>query len=259
MSQFCDKCEVQVADLDRICCDQCSKCFHPICAGLSRQEAICIKAKDRKISFYCDKCKSLINSITNLNAIVVELKDQIDKLNTDFKDLKTKFDSQKTAIDKDAVKTQTASGDINMIAELMEEVNEREIRSKNVLIFNMPESLKTTKDERHEDDALRATNIITTCSSVDISNLRTYRLGKYNASRNRPMKVIMESRSDVIKVLQNKRKVNIDNVKIGPDQTKMQQKHFKDLANQINELKRNGVTNKIIKYINGIPRIVTKN
>lgn len=73
------------------------------------------------------------------------------------------------------------------------------------------------------------------------------------------MKVIMESRSDVIKVLQNKRKVNIDNVKIGPDQTKMQQKHFKDLANQINELKRNGVTNKIIKYINGIPRIVTKN
>lgn len=258
MNIICVKCEVQAPDLDRICCDQCSKCFHSICAGLSRQEALCVRAKDRKISFYCDKCKSLINSITNLNIIVGELRDQIDKLNKDFGDLKIKYEAQKTVGDNDAEKTQTAS-DINNITQLMEEVNEREIRSKNVLIFNLPESSKPTKDERREDDALRSSNIITTCSNVNLNILQVHRLGRYNASIKRPIKIILESRADVIKILQNKSKINIGNVKIGPDQTKMQQNHFKDLVKQINELRTKGVTNKIIKYINGIPRIVTKN
>lgn len=43
---------------------------------------------------------SLIDSITNLNAIVSDLKNQFDKLNEELGNLKLKYDEQKTIMDK---------------------------------------------------------------------------------------------------------------------------------------------------------------
>lgn len=47
-------------------------------------------------------------------------------------------------------KTQSNNENIN-ISQLIEEVNEREIRSRNILIFNLPESMKSTNTDRKED------------------------------------------------------------------------------------------------------------
>ena len=83
MSTKCKQCgEGPVKDSDRVFCDICRKPYHMRCAGLSRQEASCLRINERRITFFCENCnvldtiKQLKNDVEDLRNEILKLKEQ---------------------------------------------------------------------------------------------------------------------------------------------------------------------------------------
>ncbi|CAK1580098.1 unnamed protein product [Parnassius mnemosyne] len=69
---------------------------------------------------------------------------------------------------------------LNVQEEIVAELNERTMRSKNIIIAGVPESKSTNLNERYEEDKTAVLNIIKTTLLGDVTEpQKIYRLGKY--------------------------------------------------------------------------------
>lgn len=97
-----------------------------------------------------------------------------------------------------------------------------------------------------------------------MESVRCTRLGANvpgNICRNpRPLLVSLSSRAEVLHVLKNRPKVKFEGklVQVKSDQTAMQRKQWADARAALNEKKKNGDTDWVIKYNNGVPQVVKK-
>ena len=85
-----------------------------------------------------------------------------------------------------------------------------------------------------------------------------FRLAKVNTTTCSPSKIIFNTPEEAYSVLPNKKNLN-NGIKIQPDSTPMQRDYFNSIKVQLRKLHENGNTNKTIRFINRVPRIVTKN
>lgn len=83
------------------------------------------------------------------------------------------------------------------------------------------------------------------------------RIGKYKPDVNRSIKVTFESEETTKLIFRNKNKLTDTDVKIFPDQTPYQQTYFKKLKEELNRRTANGEGNLKIKYIKGVPQIIS--
>lgn len=91
---------------------------------------------------------------------------------------------------------------------------------------------------------------------------KALRMGKpnQNSTRPRPLKVIFTSPSDALAVLRNKKHLppEYGHISIYDDKTIRQQEYFKKQKAILEQRKKNGETNLIIRFVKGIPVIDQK-
>jgi len=105
------------------------------------------------------------------------------------------------------------------------EISDRQSRSRNIILFNIPE----TPNQTNSDDKNYVSNIF---KKIDLSiePINIIRLGKIT-NKCRPIRATLPNQHDVYDVLKNKRKlinsVDFKIISISTDTTMLQRKHLK--------------------------------
>lgn len=160
-------------------------------------------------------------------------------------------------LESDMQKLKTSSHESSVpYEEILAELNEQNLRKKNIIMTGIEEPHSTNPKERHDYvtmEVLKHLNqILENCSEP----IKIIRVGKYKQNVNRPVKVFFESEETVKFILRNKTKVSNDAIKMFADQTPYQQIQYKNLKDELNQRTSNGEENLRIKYIKGVPKIL---
>ena len=220
-------------------CDICRKNVHHDCAGLSRLEVQCIRSNSGKIHFYCNK--------SDIVSTIIELKAEVDGLKKELIDLKNQ---RIEATDSDPQKK--LSDD-----EIIAEVEERNRRANNLILFHLPESNENTGNLRKSDNLSRCINTVFPHDKMDnVSILSCIRLGKYNADKIRPLKIIFGNFPQALGAVKSYKFTN--NLYLNRDLTPRQQNLSYLVRSEYKHRKQQGEVDIVLKYYNGIPKIVKK-
>lgn len=146
----------------------------------------------------------------------------------------------------------------------IEEMNERERRKFNIIIFKIPESVEPEPLRRKAHDTSLVTELFTSIGSeVDCRELKVHRLGSRLANKDRPVRVVMRSEGEVRKILSNAHKAmntpQFRNFIISSDKTPRQQSQYQDLKRQMFDRLKKGEKDLRIRYVSGVPKIIHLN
>lgn len=206
-------------------------------------EIQCLKVKERRLIYYCNSCSDFKEQLATLNG----LRETVAELEKEVKSLKG-ANVNNLGVVSDCAQNLD-------VTQIITELQDRQSRESNVLIFNLEESTITDRQERRRAISANLCSIIHSIDdSIDVSNIKFFRLGKYVEGKIRPLKVTLSSKVDALAILKNKKRIS-GNLKIQSDLTPMQQKHLRDLRAKLRDLNQGG-ENKTIKYIKGVPQIV---
>lgn len=142
--------------------------------------------------------------------------------------------------------------------DIYSEFQERAERNKNIIIVGIPEQHGRNFEERRELDTTLSVNVVNAMYPTCPKPERVLRVGKYDPAKNRPIKVCYNSHETVKNILRNKTSFKDENIKIYSDQTPNQKKYLMDLQNQLKLRQEKGEENITIKYIRGVPKIITQ-
>lgn len=238
MSQICKTCTLQVnSKSPGLQCIFCMDFYHIKCIKITKTQLDVLSSINGCI-WKCTGCTSLKSDNDKLINIIESLQQTVNSLKNEIRELR---DAQKK---------------VNITDSIINEISDRQKREKNIIIYKLKEQ-DGTSTEKKTADLLTVKNIIKTISpDICVNDIKTFRLGKSD-NRHAPVKVMLSSREDVLKILRNKRKLKDSNynVHISTDQTKMQQEYFSKLKSELSERKQNGEPDLYIKYVNGIPNI----
>lgn len=164
----------------------------------------------------------------------------------------------KLEIENIALKKELESLKANANADdVIEEVLDRERRQKNVIIYNLPESTHASGDIRNNYDGELVGNIIRHLE-IDCKPIKMFRLTAQQGKR-RPLKVILESRDQVLSIFKNKSKLknvpDFSDVSITGDLTSMQRAEFRRVRDELQLRRNNGESELYIRYLNNRPTI----
>lgn len=154
---------------------------------------------------------------TKLNDFMDKILQQIETINDKIKKLENE-----NQLMRDELKNTKSDQNADII---INEISDRERRSRNVLIFNLKESEHSNTIERINYDM----NAFKRISSqiLDIDPVKVVRLGKTSNKGTRPLKVTLPSRENVLALLRNKAKVIDNNIKLKADLTDLQRNELK--------------------------------
>ncbi|CAF4833004.1 unnamed protein product [Pieris macdunnoughi] len=116
--------------------------------------------------------------------------------------------------------------------ELIQEVNERNKRKKNIIMAGLPEQNTNNLRENMLKDETDIFNIFRALTEDVPKPIKIIRLGKYNPTKIRRVKVFYNSSDTVKFLLQNKSKLP-STIQIFSDQTPAQQKFLKNLKEEL--------------------------
>lgn len=142
--------------------------------------------------------------------------------------------------------------------DLITELQERSERSKNIVIIGIPEQYSEKKEERQMNDRLKIDEVLKLIYPECPKPQKIFRLGKYNAKRSRPLKVCFDSQIIAKTILRNKVNFKEENFRIYSDQTPQQREFLIHIKNELKQRQNAGEDNLIIKYIKGVPKIISK-
>lgn len=227
---------------------------------------------DETAMHYISEAKNLI---TNLNILINDQsnrfnKEQIAKLTPKFSEimgtigqmavrmgsLEGEIKSYKMIMSNQPAQSQSNFNQNNFI-EAISEMEERRERSKNVVVFNIPESKAPTMAQRIEEDTKSTAQMINRIEPIANSDiLRIYRLGTSREGACRPIKVELRDFSQAKRLLKSKSTLP-NGLKLKQDLTLKQRAYLTDLRNELESRMKSGEVNLTIKYINSLPKIVS--
>jgi hypothetical protein len=186
------------------------------------------------LKFFCEQCQK------GLSEVPLLIK-KIDELQRDIENLK----------ENNATKKQAAGP-----FDVLQEVNEREIRARNVIMYDIPESNAEEAGQRIQYDKEEAAKIIKSITDVPTDKIKVFRLGRVQPGqvKSRPLKVILQRREHALQILKSKKKLNKPNIK--GDLTKAERDHLKCLRDELKGRQDRGEGDITIKYVRGCPKIV---
>lgn len=252
---MCNGCSTPVAN--PITCPSCgisphpgasclTRCSRPWMQGklLSRAESSSSKAPS---SLYRDGESALIAEMSELlGAKFTKLESELRVFQSNLELLDTALGSVRSKVD--SLETRIKSKEETLAAEAIEEIAKRSRRAKNLILFNVPESDPPT--------GLSAVKEILRNIQEDFCNagVSVRRLGRNpNTDRPRPICVVFPSSTTRIAVLRGRSRYK-GPVRLAQDQTQMQRTYLSNLGNKLRDLND---PLKTIKYVNGVPRIVS--
>lgn len=221
------------------------------------------KSQTQKVDKISDDVSTIKQQVNDVNSTLNSIiKDQQD-LKTEVANLNKQSDVTRDKIK--AIETDIGSlknGDTTRISsdflcnEVIQESQERSIRSKNIILIGVPEPEVGSPETRRGSDKTKALNILTPILKNSADLVYTYRLGKYAPGKTRHMKLCFSSQDCAKNILRNKNKITDITVKLFSDSTPNQQKHLKLLKEELNRRTQCGEKNLTIKYVKGIPKII---
>lgn len=216
----------------KIKCNSCSREICVKCSELSATEMRVLGLQSSKIKYYCADCEEGLLSVPVLRNRISALENELAN-----------------------IKTQCTMG-LNMDA-VLQEMDERQYRSKNVIIFGINESASSSTEDRKKHDKLQVQKALEKIPDVDMEKSIVVRLGKPadNSAKPRPVKVILQNKHQAINVLKNKKKLP-QNISASSDKTPYQRDQLRKLREELAERTDSGEKDLTIKYIKSVPRIV---
>lgn len=147
----------------------------------------------------------------------------------------------------------------NNICGIIAEMNDQNLREKNIIICNFPESEATTQTDIMKDDTASIKKIIFDLdNSTNSLDLKVYRIGKRDTNKPRGVKVEFPE-SKWPKILLSKKHSLKNNIRMYPDQSVAQRNYLNNLRIELKDRQSSGEQDITIKYINNHPTIVKLN
>lgn len=233
---------------DAVCmvkCSICKKLFKNTCVDITANEVRVLNA-NKGYDWSCLRCREFGNEIKDLKALILKLQDDIQTLK---------------AVNNES-KTEPSS---TFFEEIIEEINERNKRQRNVVIFGVTEPNQNLSNEARENsDKAEVSDILhTVLPELNTNNIKPIRLGRFITEKIRPIKIRLDNEVDVIKVIRHSNTLKNsrfnNKVFISVDRTPRQLEYFKKIKDELNRRKNAGENNIKIKYVNGIPKIISLN
>ncbi|CAG9760003.1 unnamed protein product [Ceutorhynchus assimilis] len=243
MTDLCSECKLVITALDSVSCDSCSRLFHKkVCSGLNASEIKVMELKGaRQLKFFCPECQSGMKMVPTLIKAVEELRQEIDDLK------KTPVMQTPPNI---PVPSNTPVLNYNE-ADIFVELQERQNRANNLMIFNVPEGNNSEPDS---DQVKKLISILSDTNSPQPRVLQTLRMGKPNKNNFRASRLTLESPAEVQKLIKCGHKLKDEKVFISFDLTAKERERHKLLQTEFRTRKANG-ENVVIRYQNRIPSI----
>lgn len=281
------------------CESECDRWFHASCAGISDVEYRKLSSDDKK-KWFCNRfdCTevgrhplnilisnfetistqmaamlSKLNDLTTIPNDISSINDSLVQVNEKLSNLEPRIiDSEKRiqALEDEVRVLKTSnSADPTNIESVLEEINDRERRTRNILIYNLPESTSNTTSSKLEHDKnliSKLTSTFCTSDSID-SSFKCHRIGQPSKDKNkpRPIKVMFKDPSVVThfwKKFDQSRIAGIypdsQNVSVGRDRTPAERKYLSELRETLKSRTDSGELDLTIKFINGAPKIIKK-
>ncbi|CAG4996202.1 unnamed protein product [Parnassius apollo] len=219
--------------MPKINCKGCKRVIYTKCSGLSATELRVVALQTPKLSYLCDDCEEGLRQIPDLRRLVTELQQQVQELRKNHINV----------VNLDTV---------------INEIQERKNRSRNLIVFGIPESTANSPEERKSHDKDQVSKTITSLATPEPEILTVIRLGKpvSKIEKPRPIKVVLANKHNAINVLKNKGKLP-NSVKVKADMTPYQRDQLRRLRGELAARTEKGEQNLTIKYINNIPKIIT--
>lgn len=236
----CIKCNKMFERHKLVVCCICKKVTCSNCAQLSLAEIRKANAKGG-LTWSCEGCGELGDDINGLKAAILALREEIANIKTEGTSLET---------------------NPFVMEEIIQEISNRERRKTNIVIYNIPENGTTKKDQITSDTLVVAEIFAEMDIPVDV--IEPMRLGKYDPSRGehkRPIKVALPDVDSVRKSVKSARRLRdverFKNYIISMDKTPFQSKLYRLAAQDLDSRIRAGERDLRIKYLNGIPKVVS--
>jgi uncharacterized protein YoxC len=275
------------------CDGACQRWFHRNCLGMTKAEYQRICA-DNKIKWHCsrtDCVKSseqphnlILKQLTLLTSKITDLSDKVDALislpakvdslvseleglNKNISQLENRLcvnESKVNALEKKLDESAQIGSNGNAET-IIAEMSDRARRSKNIMLFNFPESQDKNVEVRVKHDNDLVTRLLDSFLPEAGSNsFKTARVGKRVPNKTRPLKVILSKESDVTTFLsgfssESAGQVDgrLSTVKASRDRTPREMEYYKSLKSELEARISQGERGLSIKYKNNIPSIVS--
>lgn len=198
---------------------------------------------------------------TSIEGNVASIRDEVGKIakqNNTLTDKCTRLNNRIASVEEKL----KSHPDLSVSTEdIIAELAERKKRQSNVIAMNVAESIKVDGQDRLEEDRTKVLAALPPSLASNTMNFRIRRLGRPLAGRTRPLLIATPSPDDALTILKWKSTAEAEGPQITfkSDLTQAQQQHLKNLRAELDALIKGGDLTKTIKYINGIPKIVTKN
>lgn len=238
MSSCCIVCNKNENDQNNlVSCDSCNRVLHKKdCSGLNSSEIRVMELKGpRQLKFFCKDCHEGFRQVPKLIALVGELQKEVEKL--------------KSASPASCSHEHSDGNPVNE-EEMLIEFQDRQKRSNNVMLFNIPEG---------NDDKEEVSNIFSSLVSSPPEILHLSRVGKRNVNNARSLKVVLPSSLDVLNIVKNRSKLKGRRIYVNFDLTPKQREAERTLYTQLKNRREKGEKNLSVRYRNGIPHIIQKN
>ena len=136
------------------------------------------------------------------------------------------------------------------------EMNERSVRAKNIIIFNMVESRSSNFKERIDHDKAHVISVLEKLAMDVNTSFKVFRIGKPGSGGGRPLKVVFNEQSMALQCLKRRKRLEGSNMAIKSDLTALQRNNLKKLHEELNRRKNSGELDLVISYRNAIPQII---
>lgn len=294
----CPICIIQILHEDKSiqCESKCSRFFHAECVKLSHIEyskyvnprtnekckwvcrrADCTQGIDQQsigaLFTQLSLLTSTISDLSNKVGLLTPLPGKVDTLITDVDRLNKNLESlnQRVSTNEDRIKAledslQNGAAAANTMSPdaVIAEINDRQSRMNNVILYKVPESDHTNNADKKEHDRSK---LLTILASANLSHedVRTFfRIGKRGSTGPRPIKLILKSRELALILTKNwnigtiaENDDTLINVSMTSDKTPNERSFLGNLRGELKKRIENGEPDLTIKYINGVPRIVS--
>lgn len=243
---ICACCNRSYDAVSMVKCSVCKKTFKNTCVDLSSNEVRTLNA-NKGYDWSCKHCRTMGNDIKDLKSLILNLQQEIVGLKAELN-----------------VNLKSSAIDDEMFENIIQEVNDRNNRKTNIVIFGIPEQspevppeVRIANDKREVKEILHVVDL-----DLNSTDLDQVRVGKFMPGKSRPIKINVGNERQVATVIRNAKSLKTSRFKqvsLSYDRTPRQLAYFRKVKEELVQRQNNGEDNIRIKYIHNIPKIISTN
>uniref|UniRef100_A0A6P7G2P0 Uncharacterized protein LOC114333208 n=1 Tax=Diabrotica virgifera virgifera TaxID=50390 RepID=A0A6P7G2P0_DIAVI len=241
-------------------CDVSKRALHINCASITATEVRCLQlaADTRKLKYFCEDCEQGLLLVPILKSMVEDLKIEVEKLKCANEKSLHEKDNQICDLRKtiDELKCNYNAPGLPF-EEMFIEINDRIVKSNNIMLFNVPELNSENIEDRIKQDRAKVEEIMKQMRKDEALEdlVKVVRVGRNTGSKSRPLRAIFSNNGVVKDILRNKKRLQNSTIKINSNQTNMQRGMFSKAFKELKDRQNKGEKDIAIKYRNGVPKI----